>query len=298
MPQHRHRTLYRSTTVAVSDVCCRASRDDDDARKEERSGRHEVVFTRGGVFLKHVAGREVVADCTSVVFFNAGEPYRVTHPVAGGDDCTVLSFSHEVLRDAIAGHDPRVEDRPAAPFAHAHAPSRPAELLRQHVIRAIARGGGELDIDERAVGLLESVLRGSYSVRGEHQTRRRASTARAHRETARDAQALLNAHFAEPMDLAQVARRVHASPFHLARLFRRETGRSIHEYRTRLRLGAALQRLADGAGDLTALALELGFSSHAHFTDAFRQMFDTSPSDFRRTARRASLREMSTKLKA
>jgi AraC-like DNA-binding protein len=35
--------------------------------------------------------------------------------------------------------------------------------------------------------------------------------------------------------------------------------------------------------DLTALALDLGFSSHAHFTSAFRQTYGRTPSEFRRS---------------
>jgi AraC-like DNA-binding protein len=297
MPQHAFHTIYASETVNIVDVCCRARRDADDPRREERSGAHEVVFTRGGAFVKHVAGREVLADANHVIFFNAGEPYRVTHPIDGGDDCTVFRFAPGLLRDAIAEHDGRVRDRPESPFAHTHGPARPAELLRQHVCRAAARHG-DLETDELAIELLGAVLDGAYAIRGQRTRPRRATTSRAHRDVAHATQALLNAHFAEPMDLAEVARRVYASPYHLARLFRRETGCSIHQYRARLRLAASLERLADGACDLTGLALDLGYSSHAHFADAFRRALGITPSGFRRTAFRARLREMSTKLKA
>jgi AraC-like DNA-binding protein len=297
MPEHTFHRIHATETVSVVDVCCRARRDQDDPRREEHSDHHEVVFTRSGAFVKHVAGREVVADANHVIFFNGGQPYRVTHPLDGGDDCTVFRFAPEVLRDAIAEHDEWVADRPGAPFAHTHGPARPAELLQQHVCRAIARSG-DLETDELAIGLLGSVLDGAYAIRGQRPRARRASTTHAHRDAARATQALLNERFADAMDLAQVARHVHSSPYHLARLFRRETGLSIHQYRGRLRLAASLQRLAEGERDLTQLALDLGYSSHAHFTDAFRRTFDISPSEFRRTATRARLREMSTKLKA
>ena len=297
MPQHTFHTVYASETVNIVDVCCRARRDADDPRREERSDHHEVVFTRGGVFVKHVAGREVLADANHVVFFNGDEPYRVTHPIDGGDDCTVFRFAPHVLREAIADHDERVADRPGAPFTHTHGPAQPAELLRHHVCRALARDG-ELETDELAIDLLVSVLDRAYGIRGQRPRAKRAATSRAHRELAHATQALLNERFTDAMDLSTLARRVLASPFHLARLFRRETGMSIHRYRGRLRLAESLERLAEGARDLTSLALDLGYSSHAHFTDAFRRAFGTTPSDFRRTATRARLREMSTKLKA
>ena len=60
--------------------------------------------------------------------------------------------------------------------------------------------------------------------------------------------------------------------------FRAATGRSVHQHLTALRLHAALDRIPERRGDLSGLALELGFSHHAHFTAAFRQTFGISPS--------------------
>ena len=55
-----------------------------------------------------------------------------------------------------------------------------------------------------------------------------------------DAKAVLSAHFTEHMTLDELGREVNVSPFHLARSFRRHTGYTLHEYRTHLRLRAAL----------------------------------------------------------
>jgi AraC family transcriptional regulator len=72
----------------------------------------------------------------------------------------------------------------------------------------------------------------------------------------------------------------------------------VHRYLTQLRLRASLDRLADGADDLTALALDLGFSSHSHFADAFRREFGKTPSEVRATATPRTLRQMSKNLEA
>ncbi len=74
-----------------------------------------------------------------------------------------------------------------------------------------------------------------------------------------------------PWTLNDVADAACCSPFHLARTFRRATGLSLHGYRQRLRLAAALQRLEEGERDLAALAHDLGFSSQSHLGEAFRQ---------------------------
>jgi len=69
--------------------------------------------------------------------------------------------------------------------------------------------------------------------------------------------------------------------FHLARMFRSRTGFSLHAYRNQLRLRAALERLRDPGVDLIDIALDLGFSSHSHFTETFRRSFGKTPSAVR-----------------
>ena len=54
----------------------------------------------------------------------------------------------------------------------------------------------------------------------------------------------------------------------------------LYRYQLRLRLARALDRLAD-VDDLAQLGLELGFSSHSHFSAAFQQAYGRSPSEFR-----------------
>jgi AraC family transcriptional regulator len=49
-----------------------------------------------------------------------------------------------------------------------------------------------------------------------------------------------------------------------------------------VRLLLALERLEDGERDLSRLALDLGYSSHSHFTAAFRRSFGTPPSAARK----------------
>jgi AraC-like DNA-binding protein len=64
---------------------------------------------------------------------------------------------------------------------------------------------------------------------------------------------------------------------YLTQLFQQVEGVPLYRYQLRLRLARALDLLAE-CDDLTALALELGFSSHSHFSAAFRQLYGQSPS--------------------
>ena len=99
-------SLYQSAAVSIHDVRCRPEcRGRGD---EEYSSGHHLVFPRAGVFVKQVAGHEFVADPNQILFFNQAEPYRVAHPVDGGDDCTVFVFRAELLQEVISLYQPRV----------------------------------------------------------------------------------------------------------------------------------------------------------------------------------------------
>jgi AraC-like DNA-binding protein len=63
-------------------------------------------------------------------------------------------------------------------------------------------------------------------------------------------------------------------------VFREQTGRSIHGYRTEVRLRASLGRIADGER-LADVAAAVGFASHAHLTDKFRRAYGVSPHEWR-----------------
>jgi hypothetical protein len=42
---------------------------------------------------------EAVADASQVLFFNAGESFRISHPVPGGDASLILLVEAELLRE-------------------------------------------------------------------------------------------------------------------------------------------------------------------------------------------------------
>ena len=287
--------LYSSPSVAIRDVRCRAHR--HGCGPEERASAHEIVFLRAGVFAKRVGREEFVADPNQVLFFNRDEPYHVAHPADCGDDCTAFEFEPELVREVAVAFKPRIEERPGRPFEFTHTLSNQILFLLHHRLRQrlVSGANDALTTEELALDLLAAAVRSAYAVRGVRAPRR-AETASAYRDHAAATQLLLATRFTEKLGLADIARLVHCSPFHLARLFRAETGVAIHQYRNRLRLRAALERVAAGESNLTQLALDLGFSSHSPFTDAFRAAFGLPPSECRKGATTQRLRELSKNL--
>ena len=103
----------------------------------------------------------------------------------------------------------------------------------------------------------------------------------------RRAKEVLHERLTDRLRLTEIAQEVGASPAYLTDLFTRTEGIPLHQYLTRLRVARALIELPH-ADDITALALELGFSSHSHFTYTFRRELGCTPSEFRARSRRPS----------
>ena len=287
------KALFRSPTVYVGDVRCRPT--DGGCSCEEVSRNDDFAFVRRGVFVKHVGRREYTANPNHVVFFNRDEPYRVSHPIAGGDDCTAFSVRRDVLASMLAEHDPAALERRTPAFPPAEVTCDAALHLR-HLRLMTAVASGELtDVgaEEQVLQLVREVIDRSRANESRGRRSRRPKTDSAHRDRVEATKRILSQRYATPTSLDEIAGVVHTSPYHLCRVFRELTGRSIHAYRTDLRLRAALHRLAEGERDLTRLALDLGFADHGHFSNAFRRVFRMSPSAFRGIATRRSLREMS-----
>jgi AraC-like DNA-binding protein len=85
--------------------------------------------------------------------------------------------------------------------------------------------------------------------------------------------------------LAEIGAEVRCSPVYLTQVFQQVEGLPLYRYQLRLRLARALDLLGQ-YDDLTSLGLDLGFSSHSHFSAMFRAAYGRSPSAFRRAALR------------
>lgn len=84
---------------------------------------------------------------------------------------------------------------------------------------------------------------------------------------------------AETGRLDELARPCGASPRTMERLFRAETGMSFQQWRTRLRLLEAINRLGEGESS-AAVAYSLGYRSSSAFVATFRRHFGKPPQSF------------------
>ncbi len=278
----RRRVLADRLGVVVEDFRCTAHV--HPKGPEEVNLKHSIVFIRRGVFIRQRGKESVVADANYILFFNAGEPYRIAHPVPGGDDCTILSIPSPLALELVARHLPQQEARGNAPFPFGFALSPPrAARLQLELLRKI-RSPAEAALDEVLIELMETAVRAAGATHCTPWGGKRlltAATARRHRELADAAKVGISSSVGNAPSLTGLARALGCSAFHLSRVFRAQVGLNLRTYYARLRTRLAADKLSGGERDLTGLALDLGYADHSHFTNAFRKEWGLPPSAVR-----------------
>lgn len=254
---------------------------------ERGDGRPALTVIRRGSHLHHARGRVTVADPGSAVLYRGDAPFRLSHPFVRlePDVSLVVEFDEEALGE-LFGPTPLDRDlglrlAPDTLLAAAHAraglAARPGDVLAGEEALAEVLGLAARDL---------GVARAGSPVRGA--ARRRVERVR--EVLAADPEAQPG-----PADLAREAG---CSPFHLSRLFHRATGLTLRGFHLHLRLAAALDGLAEGEDDLTALAHRCGFADHAHMANAVRRAFGATPSALRERLGAQGLRGVRKSLQA
>jgi AraC-like DNA-binding protein len=233
------------------------------------------VFVERGSFRRRSPAGDLLADGGFAYFASPGGEEEYAHPHDGGDVCMSVTMTPALLA-AVTGGDLALPERPVGVDAADY------RLLRW--IAADIRRGDEAWVED-LIELVGRLIRerGTVSV-----ALRRPTTIASHR---RLVDGVREALLADPsLGVTDLAGLVGCSPFHVSRVFRRQTGTTISAYRRRLRVRAAVVRVADGEENLARLAFELGFSDHSHLTRSLVGEFGATPTAIReqsRAARRA-----------
>ena len=276
MPEFVVRHLLNIDTMALRDVHCGGGCRHPGA--EECASITQLVFPYRGIYTRHVGGDQAVADANHVLFFNAGEAYRVSHPMAGTDASLSLALSESLLRELA----PRSLLNTRGPLGfrpqHRRIDTRTQALLALLRHRMV---NGSIESLE-AEGLVLALVCRSLGPRTSHQP----GSTQARRRLADRVKVLLAGDLSRRWTLAEIAAEIRGSPVYLTQVFQQTEGIPLHRYHLRLRLARALDLIAR-CDDLSTLAAELGFSSHSHFTAAFRQAYGWSPTAFRKSAERS-----------
>lgn len=256
--------LFASDSTCVGTFACDVR--DPFFHREALSTAHCIVFSRTAVWIQHERGPRYVADPTVVTFHNRDRMYQRWPIADAGDRCDWIAFAGDVLQDVLL-------DRW---FPREYQPVETAVYARQRRLfdRVGSGAADSMEIEEEAALLLDDVL--IPATNREAPMRRPGEFDAVQRVRARIA-----ADPAAPTSLRVLATAAGMTPFRLCRAFSRVTGETMTSYRTRLRLLSSLERLRAGES-ITDIALAFGFSSHSHYTAAFRIAFGVPPMRWRR----------------
>jgi AraC family transcriptional regulator len=233
-----------------------------------------LVFPYRGVYVRHVGRDDSVAESNQVLFFNEGEEYRISHPVEGGDACLSIGVAEQWLDElapqqhlsarsglAFRRQRLRIDERAQAMVA----------TLRYSLDRNVSE---PLEAETLTLALIRRAL-------GER-TSPAAAASVGRQKLVDRAKLLLSTDPMRRWTLSEIGTAVGASPVYLTQLFRQIEGTPLYRYQLRLRLACSLDLLGR-YDDLTRLSLDLGFSSHSHFTAAFRRAYGRTPAEFQRS---------------
>jgi AraC family transcriptional regulator len=224
--------------------------------------------------MRHVGSDQAVADANHVLFFNEGEGYQVSHPVQGGDECLDLAVSREILCELAPAS--LLSKRGSLGFLRQQQRIDPRAQALVAVLRHSLQNGTaeQLEAESLSLTLVCRSLgpRTSHELRATHGRRRLVDRVKL----------VLAGDLSRRWTLADIAKEIRGSPVYLTQVFQQVEGIPLYRYHLRLRLARALD-LIPGYGDLSALAIDLGFSSHSHFTATFKQAYGCSPSAFKQS---------------
>jgi len=252
-------------------------------------GHFEFAVPLEGYFHYRGPRGRATADPNTAICFDDQEPYSTTRLAGIGDAGLSLVADARTVAGFLDESDSRHLDGAGVSFPSVSVRLSPGS----HLLFALLRrrlGGPDRDADplvleETLLHLMGSLLDDQASLPGPRPSPGRRAGAEMDIDRIAQVKCLLASEFRRPLRLEQIAARVGVSPQHLCRTFRRMTGVAVHRYLNTLRLRAAVLELLEPHADLSRIACRAGFSSHSHFTAAYRREFGTTPSLTRRMSR-------------
>ncbi len=278
--------LFASAAVGIGTFRCRP--DDPLFEDSGPSSTWCFVFPRTPVWIRHADGTPFVADPRTVTYYNEGQVYSRRRLSAEGDRGEWFAIDPRLAAEIVAEAAPQMSAPGDRVFRFSHGPCDNATYLLQRSVTEHLRANDAPDalwVEETTMHLLARLV----PLAADRCARTAQAVTARQRRLVDDARALLALDARQPVRLSELAGRLSCSMFHLCRAFRQVEGTTMHAYQQDVRLRIALEELPAAEG-LTALALDLGFSSHSHFTAVFRRRFGLTPSAVARGLGRATWR--------
>ena len=188
-----------------------------------------------------------------------------------------LGISDAALMAASNKPNGEVELRPHRKFVD----SRLGALVTAvHAEMAVGFPSGRLFLDSVEQAMAVALVSG-YAVRHRSVQISRRGLGPARLRTIRE---LIDAKMDEELSLDEMARSVGLSTAHFARMFRRSTGETPHQFVLRQRLERAKAMLRVPNARILDVAVDCGFKTQQHFEQVFRDGCGISPTGYRQNS--------------
>jgi AraC-like DNA-binding protein len=207
------------------------------------------------------------------------QPLRLRWVPGTGSDMVAVSFTSQRWRELLEQYPTLAQRAQAllaadqAPLAQQSAPPQLLHVLRQVIALGASQRPGALALDNHCALLLNLLAEMRFDAPApcqEHE-RRRVETA----------QAWMIDQMAKRPSLGEIAEALCVSPRQLQRDFLACAGMTPMRYLALMRLSEANFLLAETSLPIAEIATLLGYTSPAHFSAAFRQLYQCSPRQVR-----------------
>ena len=252
--------------------------------KSFHPGSVEVCLNLAGHGSVAFNGRTAEFGPLTVGFYRRGEqPLRASRQAEQRHQFLTVEMSFEFLRQHLGNFAPALhplvrevvsgQSEKSAVMSPGRLTSRQQQLLASLRDAPVLAAAQKLWYQTKALELAAELF---FRAPGERelfcQRHQRLSAERVEK-----AIALLRRNLENPPGLEEIGRVVGCSSFHLSRTFSSETGMTIPQYVRQLRMERAAELLKSGKYNVTEAALEVGYSSLSHFSQAFHETFGCCP---------------------
>lgn len=306
MKEHPEVTLFKGPLVHIIEYRCRGK--NTYGNDEEATGGNQISFPRFGIYKKRNRLGDFLVDPNQISFFQKNQPYQIHHPNKYHhpentirDISTIFEISDDLLDQMLKMLGHYSDNEPA--FLNSTLRVSPSLKAHQYFILNTLghlQNKEHLEFEEAVLDFLFRVLAASYDEQPtDFQCCKSNRVRSAHSELVEQVKLVIGKGFYDKLSLADIAQKVHHTPFSLSRIFKNHTGITIHKYLLHTRLLNSLEQIMTSPLDhVGQIGVDVGFSTPSHFSTVFLKEFNMSPSAFRQRGNTKLFLESSNFLKA